>query len=78
MPQGCQLKAPQWVTQGDRGWSWPPPWCCIIYKTLSNSCGTDPLGGTCHGGPKRTRCLLKEGSWGPWLPAGLVEAGPVA
>lgn len=35
LPQDCQLQMPHWVTQGDRGLSWPPPPSCIIYKNQS-------------------------------------------
>lgn len=35
LPQDSQLETPHWVTQGDRGLSWPPPLSCIIYKIQS-------------------------------------------
>lgn len=72
LPQGCQLETSHWVTQGDRGLSWPPPLSCIIYNTRSlepnNSCGAAPPGGTGHSGMEKPRCLLREGPWGPWRP----------
>lgn len=79
LPQAGQLETSHWVTQGDRGLSWPPPLSCIIYNTrsleLSNSCSTAPPGGTCHSGMEETRCLLREGPQGPWRPPQLARAG---